>query len=94
MSEIPGRLERWWVYQSERFPVVGHGLLIAAFSFSGLSFSHLLRQGLAVDDVRRAHAWHPISRARDPARRHARRPRTTPSAGTRRAGVCDLAALN
>jgi 4-hydroxybenzoate polyprenyltransferase len=35
--------ERWWVYQRERFPVVGHGLLIAAFSFSGLSFSHLLR---------------------------------------------------
>jgi 4-hydroxybenzoate polyprenyltransferase len=37
-------LERWWTYQRERFPVVGHGLLIAAFSFSGLSFSHLLRQ--------------------------------------------------
>jgi 4-hydroxybenzoate polyprenyltransferase len=37
-------LERWWVYQRERFPVLGHGLLIAAFSFSGLSFAHLLRR--------------------------------------------------
>jgi 4-hydroxybenzoate polyprenyltransferase len=45
MSATPGRsLGRWWVYQRERFPVVGHGLLIAAFSFSGLSFSHLLRR--------------------------------------------------
>jgi 4-hydroxybenzoate polyprenyltransferase len=54
MSEIPGRLERWWVYQSERFPVVGHGLLIAAFSFSGLSFSHLLRQAPGLPDWRGA----------------------------------------
>jgi 4-hydroxybenzoate polyprenyltransferase len=34
---------RWWVYQCERFPVLAHGLLIAAFSFSAVSFSSLLR---------------------------------------------------
>lgn len=36
-------LGRWWVYQRERFPVFGHGLLIAAFSFSAVCFSTLLR---------------------------------------------------
>lgn len=35
---------RWWIYQRERFPLLAHGLLIAAFSFSGVSFSNLLRQ--------------------------------------------------
>ncbi len=35
---------RWWVYQRERFPVLAHGPLIAAFSFSAVSFSRLLRQ--------------------------------------------------
>src|SRR5438132_5273528 len=34
---------RWWVYQKERFPVLAHGILIAAFSFSAVSFSSLLR---------------------------------------------------
>ena len=34
---------RWWIYQRERFPLVGHGLLIAAFSLSAVSFSWLLR---------------------------------------------------
>jgi 4-hydroxybenzoate polyprenyltransferase len=34
---------RWWVYQRERFPILGHGLLIAAFSFSAVCFSALLR---------------------------------------------------
>src|SRR5262245_40155502 len=34
---------RFWLYQAERFPILGHGLLIAAFSFSALSFSVLLR---------------------------------------------------
>ena len=36
-------LKRWWVYQRERFPLLGHGPLIAAFSFSALSFSTMLR---------------------------------------------------
>jgi len=34
---------RWWIYQRERFPIVAHGLLIAAFSASAVSFSALLR---------------------------------------------------
>jgi 4-hydroxybenzoate polyprenyltransferase len=34
---------KWWVYQRERFPIVAHGLLIAVFSFSAVSFSALLR---------------------------------------------------
>lgn len=34
---------RWWIYQRERFPLVAHGLLIAAFSASAVSFSALLR---------------------------------------------------
>jgi 4-hydroxybenzoate polyprenyltransferase len=42
-SRLPRGLARWWVYQRERFPVFAHGLLIAAFSFSALSFSILLR---------------------------------------------------
>jgi 4-hydroxybenzoate polyprenyltransferase len=36
-------LKRWWVYQRERFPVLGHGPLIAAFSFCAVSVSALLR---------------------------------------------------
>lgn len=35
---------RWWIYQRERFPVFAHGILIAAFSFSAVSFSSLLRR--------------------------------------------------
>jgi len=46
-SLIKGRqsptLRRWWTYQRERFPVFAHGALIAAFSFSAVSFSALLR---------------------------------------------------
>lgn len=34
---------RWWIYQRERFPIVGHGLLILCFSFCALSFSAQLR---------------------------------------------------
>src|SRR5207248_6857252 len=34
---------RWWVYQRERFPVLAHGLLIAAFSSSAVCFSAILR---------------------------------------------------
>jgi 4-hydroxybenzoate polyprenyltransferase len=39
----PSFLARWWAYQRERFPVVAHGLLIAAFSSSAVCFSALLR---------------------------------------------------
>jgi len=34
---------RWWVYQRERFPVFGHGPLIAAFSFCAVAYSSHLR---------------------------------------------------
>lgn len=34
---------RWYIYQRERFPILAHGLLIAAFSSSAVSFSSLLR---------------------------------------------------
>lgn len=36
-------LARWWVYQRERFPLLAHGPLVAAFSFSAVSYSSLLR---------------------------------------------------
>jgi 4-hydroxybenzoate polyprenyltransferase len=41
----PKPANRWWIYQKERFPVLGHGPLILAFSFSAVSFSFLLRGG-------------------------------------------------
>jgi len=36
-------MNRWVVYQKERFPLVAHGPLIAAFSACAVSFSSLLR---------------------------------------------------
>jgi 4-hydroxybenzoate polyprenyltransferase len=41
----PSASGKWWAYQRERFPVVGHGLPVAAFSFSAVCFSRLLRGG-------------------------------------------------
>ena len=35
--------KRWWIYQRERFPLVAHGILIAAFSSSAVGYSSLLR---------------------------------------------------
>ncbi len=35
--------QRLWIYQRERFPVLTHGVLIAAFSSSAICFSALLR---------------------------------------------------
>lgn len=37
------RSSRWWQYQRERFPLLAHGLLVMAFSFSAVAFSSLLR---------------------------------------------------
>jgi 4-hydroxybenzoate polyprenyltransferase len=45
-------LGRWWVYQRERFPVAGHGLLIGAFSVSAVCFSMMLRGAIAWPDPR------------------------------------------
>ena len=36
-------MNRWWIYQKERFPLAAHGPLIAAFSASAVSYSVLLR---------------------------------------------------
>ena len=45
-------MNRWWVYQRERFPVFAHGLLIAAFSLSAVSFSMLLRNEIALPAIK------------------------------------------
>jgi hypothetical protein len=37
--------KRWWTYQRERFPLLAHGPLIAAFSFCTLGFSVTARGG-------------------------------------------------
>lgn len=42
---------RWWIYQRERFPVFAHGVLIAAFSFSAVSFSSLLRNHIQLPSI-------------------------------------------
>lgn len=42
---------RWWIYQHERFPLLAHGPLVAAFSFSAVSFSSLLRGRVAIPDA-------------------------------------------
>jgi 4-hydroxybenzoate polyprenyltransferase len=34
---------RLYIYQKERFPILGHGLLVAAFSFSAISYSRICR---------------------------------------------------
>lgn len=36
-------LNRWWIYQKERFPLFGNGLLIAMFSASAIGYSLLIR---------------------------------------------------
>lgn len=36
-------LKRFYIYQKERFPFLGHGLLVAAFSFSAISYSRICR---------------------------------------------------
>lgn len=39
----PPFFQRWWIYQSERFPLAAHAPLIAAFSFCAVSYSRMLR---------------------------------------------------
>jgi 4-hydroxybenzoate polyprenyltransferase len=34
---------RFYLYQKERFPILGHGALVAAFSFSAISYSRICR---------------------------------------------------
>lgn len=35
--------KRFWIYQSERFPVFSYGLMVLTFSFSAMSYSKILR---------------------------------------------------
>lgn len=37
-------MNRWWIYQKERFPIFKNGLLIAIFSSSAISYSLLVRE--------------------------------------------------
>jgi len=43
----PSLLQRAWIYQRERFPVLGHGPLILCFSLSAIAFSALLHDDAA-----------------------------------------------
>ena len=36
-------MNRWWIYQRERFPIAGHGPVVAVFSASAVCFSAVLR---------------------------------------------------
>lgn len=36
-------LRRMWIYQKERFPLLGHGLMITALTFSAVSYSRICR---------------------------------------------------
>jgi 4-hydroxybenzoate polyprenyltransferase len=38
-------LQRWWIYQRERFPIVKHGLLIAVFCGAAVSYAGQLTDG-------------------------------------------------
>ena len=38
-----GLLKRLYIYQKERFPLAGHGVLVTAFSFSAISYSRICR---------------------------------------------------
>ena len=48
----PSVFHRWWTYQQERFPIMAHGPLIAAFSLSAVIFSALLRGQVSLPDWR------------------------------------------
>lgn len=39
-------MNRWWIYQRERFPVFKNGLLIAVFSLSAVGYALLLQGGI------------------------------------------------
>ena len=50
-------MNRWWIYQRERFPIVGHGALIAAFSLSAVCYSMLRRGEAGYDSVDKLRRW-------------------------------------
>jgi len=36
-------IRRFWIYQKERFPLIGNGVMIAAFTFSAIAYSRICR---------------------------------------------------
>ena len=38
-------IKRFYIYQKERFPFLAHGVMIAAFTFSAVSYSRICRGG-------------------------------------------------
>src|ERR1700741_4680326 len=36
-------LKRFYIYQKERFPILGYAVLVASFSFSAISYSRICR---------------------------------------------------
>lgn len=42
-------MNRWWIYQKERFPIFAHGTLIAAFSACAVAYSSMLSSAPAPD---------------------------------------------
>ena len=47
-------MRRWWIYQTERFPLVSHGVLIAAFSLSAVCYSRLRRSVIGFPPIHTA----------------------------------------
>src|ERR1700722_654027 len=47
-----GFLYRFYIYQNERFPFVAHGIMIAAFSFSAISYSRICRGASGFVDLK------------------------------------------
>jgi 4-hydroxybenzoate polyprenyltransferase len=43
MANSLSNFERFYIYQKERFPILGHGLLVASFSFSAIAYSRICR---------------------------------------------------
>ncbi len=45
-------MNKWLTYQKERFPILSYGLLVAAFAYSGLSLSSMLRGAATLPDLK------------------------------------------
>lgn len=45
------KLHRWLVYQKERFPLVQYGAIVAAFSYSALCVSRMMRGAEGLPDI-------------------------------------------
>jgi hypothetical protein len=43
MNQNPSLISRLYTYQSERFPLIAHGILIASFCFSAIAYSRICR---------------------------------------------------